>query len=99
MQLKLDVFFFVCEFLSSVGTNGTPVHDNMSRQYWVSWPRTVEIRIFNAALPGSCIFQQGYCVDLLPVNYLQPLTTSIHITCKLAKFYFQAHSTFDPNRL
>lgn len=27
------------------------------------------------------------------------LTTSIHITCKLAKFYFQAHSTFDPNRL
>lgn len=71
MQLKLEVFFLY-EFLSCVGTNGTPLHDNMSRQYWVSWLRTVEIRVFNEALPGSCIFQQGYCVDLLPVNYLQP---------------------------
>lgn len=64
--------YFSCEFLSSVRTNGTPLHDNMSRQHWVSWLRTVEIRVFNEALPGSCIFQQSYCVDLLPVNYLQP---------------------------
>lgn len=45
-----------------------------------------------ALLPQSCR------VDSSP--QLSPtLTTSIHITCKLAKFYFQARSTFDPNRL
>lgn len=71
MQLKLEIYF-LCEFLSSVGTSRTPLHDNMFSQYWVSWLRTVEIRVFNEALPSSCIFQQGYCVDLLPVNYLQP---------------------------
>lgn len=52
--------------------------------------------VFESVAPPP--LRQSYGVDLLP-ELSSTLTTSIHITCKLAKFYFGAHSTFDPNRL